>query len=282
MQIPRLPRTTCHALIALLAVLSAAAVAQSNFRPEVGQPGKDVIWVPTSDRLVERMLRMAKVGPSDYVIDLGSGDGRIVIAAAKQFGARAKGYEFNPDMVALARSNAAREGVSDRAEFARGDLYEADLSPATVVTMYLLPSINLKLRPKLLKLKPGTRIVSHDFDMGDWRPEETSSNDGGGTAYFWIVPAQVDGPWQVEYETPVAKQRMELTFKQEFQMLDGRAVRGERLSPASGELNGDGIRFKVSDGDKGELVFVGRVKGAAMDGTVRLLDGTQHPFTAMR
>jgi hypothetical protein len=277
----RAPRRIFNALAALALIFTAAAGAQSNFQPQIGQPGKDVIWVPTSDALVQRMLRMANVGPSDFVIDLGSGDGRIVVAAAKEFGAHARGFEFNPEMVALARSNATREGVADRAEFVQGDLFEADLSVASVITMYLLPSINMKLRPKLLKLKPGTRIVSHDFDMADWKPDETSSTDNG-TAYFWVVPADVDGAWQVEYEGAIAKEKIEVDFKQHFQMLEGRAVRGERLSPVEGAINGDGVRFGVMDSDKGQNVFVGKVNGATMEGTVRLLDGTQHPFTATR
>jgi SAM-dependent methyltransferase len=281
MQIPRPLASLRALLVTALAVLSAAASAQSVFKPEVGQRGKDVIWVPTPDGLVERMLRIANVGPADYVIDLGSGDGRIVIAAAKDFGARAKGIEFNPDMVALAQQNAAAAGVSDHAEFARGDLYQADLSPATVITMYLLPSINLKLRPKVLELKPGTRIVSHDFDMGDWKPDETTSADGG-TAYLWIVPAKVDGPWQVEYEGSVAREKVEVIFKQQFQMLEGRALRGQRMSPVSGAIHGEGIQFNLSDGDAGERVFVGRVHGASMEGTIRLPNGEQHPFTATR
>lgn len=281
MPISRLPLNLCAAAFAALALLGAGAAAQSTYHPEIGQRGKDVIWVPTPDGLVDRMLRMAHVGPADYVIDLGSGDGRIVITAAKEFGARAEGIEYNPDMVALAQKRAAAAGVNDQVRFMQGDLFQADLTRATVVTMYLLPSINLKLRPKVLDLKPGTRIVSHDFDMGDWKPDETASADGG-MAYLWIVPAKVDGLWQVEYQGSAAKEKADVTFKQGFQMLEGHAVRGQRMSPVTGIIHGEDIQFNVSDGDAGERVFVGRVHGASMKGTMRLPGGEQHPFTATR
>ena len=159
--------------------LAAAAHAQSGkpFEPQVGQEGKDVIWVPTPQALVEKMLDMAKVTPQDYVIDLGSGDGRSVITAAKR-GARALGIEYNPDMVELSKRTAAREGVSERAHFIKADLFETDFAEAQVITMFLLSSINLKLRPKILELKPGTRIVSNTFDMGDWKPDESATVPG--------------------------------------------------------------------------------------------------------
>ncbi|HET7394413.1 MAG TPA: class I SAM-dependent methyltransferase, partial [Candidatus Binatia bacterium] len=174
----------CRLFLALsIAVLSAAAAAQAQpakreFKPEVGQEGKDVIWVPTPQELVEKMLDMAKVTPKDYVIDLGSGDGRTVIAAAKR-GAKALGIEYNPDMVELSKRNAATEGVSDRATFMKADLFESDLSQAQVITMFLLPDINLKLRPKLLNLRPGTRIVSNSFTMGEWQADETADVKNG-------------------------------------------------------------------------------------------------------
>src|ERR671910_481301 len=173
----RICRQIFFALV--LAVLSAGAAAQAQparqeFKPEVGQEGKDVIWVPTPQELVEKMLDMAKVTPKDYVIDLGSGDGRTVITAAKR-GVRAHGIEYNPEMVELSKRAAAKEGVSDKATFAKADLFESDFSPATVITMFLLSSINMKLRPKILSLKPGTRIVSNTFDMGEWKADETGT-----------------------------------------------------------------------------------------------------------
>src|ERR671924_2402492 len=165
-------------LTLFLAVVAATASAQAQpakreYKPQVGQEGKNVIWVPTPQELVDKMLDMAKVTPKDFVIDLGSGDGRTVITAAKR-GAKALGIEYNPDMVELSKRNAAKEGVSDKASFVKADLFETDFSQATVITMFLLPDINLKLRPKILDLKPGTRIVSNSFTMGDWKADETA------------------------------------------------------------------------------------------------------------
>src|SRR5687768_17404592 len=167
------------ALALILAFTASFAQAQpaKEFQPEVGQAGKDVVWVPTPQTLVDKMLEMAKVTPKDYVIDLGSGDGRTVITAAKR-GSKALGIEYNPDMVELSKRNAAKEGVSDKATFMKADLFESDFSQAQVITMFLLPSINLKLRPKILNLKPGTRIVSNSFDMEEWKPDETAQVEG--------------------------------------------------------------------------------------------------------
>ena len=202
------------ALLLATAVLSTQAA--SNYEPQVGQEGKDVIWVPTPQALIDKMLDAAKVTKDDYVIDLGSGDGRTVITAAKR-GANALGIEYNPDMVELSKANADKEGVSARAQFAKADIFESDFSKATVITMYLLPQLNLKLRPKILDLKPGTRIVSHAFTMDDWRADETvSSQDNASysrTAYLWIVPAKVEGTWKTA--------QGEITFKQAYQMLGG-------------------------------------------------------------
>src|SRR4051812_33445053 len=184
------------------AVTLAPAHAQSapgtkDYTPSVGQEGKDVIWVPTPQSLVERMLTMAGVKPTDYVIDLGSGDGRTVITAVKKFGATALGIEYNPDMVALAQRNAQKEGVSEKAQFMNADIFQTDFSKATVLTLYLLPSLNLKLRPTILNLKPGTRVVSHAFTMDDWQADQIDSADGR-TAYMWIVPAKVSGDWKID------------------------------------------------------------------------------------
>ena len=192
-------------LALFLAVLAATASARaqpakSEYKPHVGQEGKDVIWVPTPQALVDKMLDMAKVTPKDYVIDLGSGDGRTVITAAKR-GAKALGIEYNPDMVELSKRNAAKEGVSDRASFAKADLFESDFSDATVITMFLLPGINIRLRPKLLDLRPGTRIVSNSFTMGEWAADEEGTVKNGCASYctalLWIVPAKVEGTWEL-------------------------------------------------------------------------------------
>src|SRR5690554_2675870 len=187
--------------------LSGAALAQNStteadsgtFTPTVGQSGKDVIWVPTPQALVDRMLDMAGLTPEDTLVDLGSGDGRTVITAAKR-GAKARGIEYNPDMVALSRSAALREGLQDRAVFEQADIFESDFSDATVVTLFLLPNLNLKLRPTLLDMAPGTRVVSNSFTMGDWEPDETVEAEGCTNyciAYKWVVPAKVEGSWSL-------------------------------------------------------------------------------------
>jgi SAM-dependent methyltransferase len=226
----------------------------------VGQEGKDVVWVPTPQQLVDKMLDMAKVTPADYVIDLGSGDGRTVITAAKR-GARALGIEYNPDMVELSKRNAAKEGVSDKATFMKADLFESDFSQATVITMFLLPEINLKLRPKILGLKPGTRIVSNSFTMGDWTADETATVteacSNWCTALLWIVPAKVDGTWRLP--------QGELTLKQTFQVVSGSLKSGNNARPiTNGRLNGDRISFSA-----GGTQYTGRVSGKVMEGTVK-------------
>jgi precorrin-6B methylase 2 len=206
------------AAIALTATVAfAQTTGQKPFEPQVGQAGKDVVWVPTPQAVVDKMLDMAKVTKDDIVYDLGSGDGRTVITAAKR-GARAFGIEYNPDMVTLSQNNAKEAGVADRATFVKADLFETDFSKANVVTMFLLPSINIKLRPKILDMKPGTRIASNTFTMEDWQADETATiTDGCSsswcTALFWVVPAKVAGTWN----TPNGA----LTLTQNFQMLTG-------------------------------------------------------------
>src|SRR5438132_1422345 len=207
-------RSSLTLALSLLAIGGFAQAQTTNapFQPEVGQPGKDVVWVPTPQALVDKMLDMANVTARDYVIDLGSGDGRTVITAAKR-GARALGIEYNPDMVRLSERHAVTEGLSARAKFGKADIFESDFSQASVITMFLLPEINLKLRPKILDLKPGTRIVSNTFSMDDWTPDETAVVSGDCvswcTALFWIVPAKVEGAWQLP--------QGELNLRQQFQ-----------------------------------------------------------------
>src|SRR5262245_41281204 len=206
------------ALVSMAWVAAHAQATTKPFEPTVGQAGKDVVWVPTPQALVEKMLDLAKVTPQDFVMDLGSGDGRLVITAAKR-GARAQGVEYNPDMVELSKRNAEKEGVSARATFVKADLFQTDFTKADVITMFLLPSINLKLRPQILKLRPGTRIVSNTFDMGEWTADETESLGSSGcnsswcTALLWIVPANAGGTHKLA--------QGELVLKQEFQMLTG-------------------------------------------------------------
>ena len=244
--------------VVTLAALPAAAqttATQKPFEPQVGQAGKDVVWVPTSQALVDKMLDMAKVTPQDVVIDLGSGDGRTVITAAKR-GARAYGIEYNPDMVELSKKNAAAAGVSQRATFEKADLFESDFSKAQVITMFLLPSINMKLRPKILDLKPGTRIVSNSFTMEDWEADQTETISGDCsnwcTALLWIVPAKVEGTWQLGNQP--------LTLKQTFQMLSG-TLGSQTISDA--RLRGDEITF-TAGGQK----YTGRVDGNMIKGTI--------------
>lgn len=224
------------------------------YEPQEGQEGKDVVWVPTPEALVQAMLDIAKVTAADRVIDLGSGDGRTVIAAAKR-GATAHGIEYNPDMVALAQHNAAAAGVTARATFEKADLFESDLSRATVITMFLLPSINLELRPKLLDLKPGTRLVSNTFTMEAWEPDDRVTVGEGCsswcTALLWIVPAKVAGTWQLGRET--------LTLTQEFQMVSGTLG---TAALTEGRLRGDQITFRV-----GEATYEGQVSGDTITGT---------------
>ena len=205
----------------ILVLLPALGLAQENvqsqeYKPHVGQEGKDVIWVPTPNGLVDKMLEIGKVTDKDILIDLGSGDGRTVIAAAK-IGAKALGIEYNPDMVALSEKNALDSGVSERAKFIKADLFEYDFSEATVITMFLLPDINLKLRPRLLELKPGTRIVSNTFTMGDWEPDvEVTTEENWNswyTALMWVIPAKVSGTWDLDGKS--------LEITQQYQMIHG-------------------------------------------------------------
>jgi hypothetical protein len=261
-------------VLALFLTLPASVFAQSQgatFEPQIGQAGKDVVWVPTPQETVDTMLNMAKVTDKDYVIDLGSGDGRTVITAAKR-GARAHGIEYNPDMVELSTRNAAKEGVSARATFAKADLFESDFSQATVISMFLLSSINLQLRPKILDLKPGTRIVSNTFRMGDgddeWLPDEeikVGNCSNWCTALLWIVPAKVQGTWQ----TPQGN----LTLTQKFQNVSGTLGAGP---VTNGKLRGDEFTFSA-----GGAQYTARVNGSRIQG--RMTSGGQtSDFTATR
>ena len=245
--------------VAFVAGCAQAQPARTDYQPQVGQEGKDVIWVPTPQSLVDKMLDIAEATPKDYIIDLGSGDGRTVITAAKR-GIRAHGIEYNPDMVELSKRNAAKAGVSQRASFEKADLFESDFSKATVITMFLLPDINLKLRPKILDLKPGTRIVSNSFTMGDWRADDTVTVKDGCvsycTAHLWIVPAKVEGKWQIGDG--------ELELKQTYQMISGSLKRGGKIVElANGKLKGEHITFNAAGS-----VYHGEVAGDTMQGTI--------------
>jgi hypothetical protein len=261
-------------LFMIAAGMFAQAAAAAEFEPRVGQEGKDVIWVPTPQVLVDIMLDMAKVTAKDFVIDLGSGDGRTVITAAKR-GARAMGIEYEPTMVALSIRNADREGVSGKTQFIKADLFESDFSQATVITMFLLEEINLKLRPRLLDMKPGTRVVSNAFTMGEWTADETVTLEGNKdcgfycTAHLWIVPAKVEGTWKLP--------QGELTLTQSFQTFSGTLKSGPRsLSVLDGKLSSDLIRFSVGDAS-----YSGRVSGDTMQGTLTS-GGSTTPWNATR
>ena len=257
----------------LLVVAASAPVqaAEAVYEPIVGQEGKDVVWVPTPQALLEKMLDMAAVTQRDFVMDLGSGDGRNVIAAAKR-GARALGVEFNPDMVELSKRNAAREGVGERASFVQGDMYEADVSRATALVLFLLTENLNKLVPKFLDMQPGSRIVVNGFEIDGWTADETgrASGDCGNwcTAYLYIVPARVSGAWSLGGGT--------LLLEQKFQQVTGTLnTAGTSVPVTFGRLRGDEIRFTV-----GGVPYVGRVQGNTMRGESR--GGAATAWTAVR
>jgi SAM-dependent methyltransferase len=246
------------AAVAIVAAGLAFAEPKAPFEPRVGQAGKDVIWVPTAQALVDRMLDLAQVTPNDLLMDLGSGDGRTVITAAKR-GTRAIGVEYNPDMVELSRRNAKEAGAGELASFTQADLFATDFSKATVITMFLLPSINLKLRPTILNMRPGTRVVSNSFDMGDWRPEQTVEALGECTSYcrahLWIVPAKVQGTWKLP-------DGGELTLEQKYQVITGTLRMGaSNMNISTGKVIGDQITFTA-----GTQQYTGRVSGNTIEG----------------
>jgi SAM-dependent methyltransferase len=242
----------------LLVLLPAAALAQEKpFEPQVGQAGKDVVWVPTPAPMVEKMLDMAKVTPKDVVIDLGSGDGRNIIAAAKR-GARARGVEYNPDMVKLSRGIAQKEGVAERAVFVEGDMFVADISDATVLALFLLPDNLNRLRDSFLNLPPGTRLVLNTFAIPDWEPDYQERLEGDCsswcTALLYYVPAKVAGTWQLD--------KRELKIEQNFQKITGTLSTGSNTTAIEGKLEGDRISFTA-----GGVSYSGTVRGNTIEGT---------------
>ena len=240
----------------LLAITGGyAQITNDVYTPQSGQDGKDVVWVPTPQALVDTMLALANVTSADYVVDLGSGDGRLVITAAKR-GAKALGIEYNPDMVELARRNAREEGVSARATFKQADIFESDFSKATVITLFLLSDLNLRLRPTILETKPGTRIVSNTFNMSDWEPDQTAKIDESSswtTAHLWIVPAKVDGNWKLDDG--------QIKFTQKFQHITGTLTMGDKKMELSGKLKGNKITFHA-----GGTEYTGTVSGNVISG----------------
>jgi len=239
------------------------------YQPRVGQPGKDVVWVPSPEEMVERALDLAAVSPKDYVIDLGSGDGRNVIAAAKR-GAQALGVEFNADLVQLSKQYAVKAGVGDRASFVQGDMFEADISKATVMALFLLPDNLRRLREKLFDLRPGSRIVANTFGIEGWKPDESKTYEDGCTSWctvmLWIVPAKVEGSWKLPSG--------ELKVTQEFQNFSGTLG---TTAVENGHLRGEEITFTA-----GGAQYTGRVNGNSMNGSVKKPDGTESKWSATR
>jgi len=268
--------------VLLSVLLAAAPVFAQKYEPHVGQAGKDVIWVPTPDEVVERMLTMAQLGPGDVHFDLGAGNGKIAIAAAKR-GATATGIEYNPDMAKYANEQAKAAGVAGvgpgKAIIRQADIFATDFSKATVITLYLLPTLNMKLRPQILSMKPGTRVVSHSFNMEDWEADEISTLDGR-KAYFWVVPAQVGGNWSLE----AGPARTELVLEQTFQKING-WVNLSRLAQGGlreAHLRGSDIAFAYVDASGMRRDFTGKVDGKRMEGTFRDQKGQEGRWSATR
>jgi hypothetical protein len=271
-------KTAIFALALPFAMLSAPAFSQEG--------RGDVVYVPTPQIVVDEMLTLAKIGPKDFLIDLGSGDGRIVITAAKKYGAQGFGVDLDRYLLGLAREGAKKEGVAERASFVEQNLFETDLAKATVISSYLLPEMNLRLRPKILALKPGTRVVAHDYHMGDWYPdvqkdiivpEKKVGTPGVSYIYLWIVPAKVAGKWQATIESGGKETPQEITFDQFFQVLEGSVRSGAESAPLRGRMNGEQLTFTIQPkgspgGQRHE--FTGRVNGDTIQGTVRIGEGT--------
>jgi len=260
------PVSWCVLALLIACALPAAGASREAcdrlHKPQTGQPGKDVIWVPTSDGLVTRMLKMAEVTAADRVYDLGAGDGKIAIAAARDFGARAVGIEYDPQLARLAQCYVQADGLGERVQIIHGDIFETDFSSATVVTLYLLPELNVRLRPTILKMKPGTRVVSHSFLMGDWEPDERSMTEDG-SAYLWIVPAQVAGSWS--FRETDGNGRFAVQLQQEFQHLSGH---GES-EPLVSDARVHGPQLELTFFENGAPTRVaGRVDGQRIDAQV--------------
>ncbi|WP_173960417.1 class I SAM-dependent methyltransferase [Polynucleobacter arcticus] len=258
-----------YCLVALCCCLSFNAMADrssvkgdSSYTPSPGQAGKDVIWLPTGTELVSLMLKTANVTNQDLVYDLGAGDGKIAIAAAKEFGAKAVGIEFNPDMAAYAQRNAIQSGVGQLVKIIHGDIFVEDFSQATVVTLYLLPDLNMQLRPTILKMKPGTRVVSHAFSMGDWEADKEMDLDG--KAYYWVVPADVAGEWSLEGNEV---KKVTLTLAQRFQRIGGNIKIGDQSQPIlNPHLEGKQLRFSYIDLNKNYITVKGDINGSEFKG----------------
>jgi hypothetical protein len=281
----RLIRST--AWVAVAAFLASGALhaqdrktCERDYKPQVGQSGKDVVWVPTPDELVQRMLRMAKVTPQDLVYDLGAGDGKIAIAAGK-LGATAVGIEYNADMARLAQCYVQADGVGSKVKIIQGDIFKEDFSKATVITMYLLPELNLRLRPIILNMKPGTRVTSHQFNMAEWEPDETAEIEYR-TAYLWIVPAKVDGTWTLR-EQGGGNAQYTVNLAQKFQKVSGEVSAGGAKQPLVGAtLRGDEIKFAFNDEKGVTRTLTGTVKGHEIMGVLKGASGADTKVSGVR
>lgn len=250
------------------AQMAQASTQEETFEPQLGRHGKDVMWLPTPDALAERLMRMAGLGPQDIFVDLGAGDGRVSIAAARDFQAQALGVEFDPQMVEVSQRNAQEAGVADRTQFIEGDIFKADFSRADVVFMYLLPELNLRLRPTLMAMAPGTRIITHQFHMGRWEPDETTliAHRPG---YLWIVPANAGGQWALSYPLSEGRGQATLDLAQVFQKIKGTVAMGElETTLRQPRLTGDRIAFAFTDPQGHLREFTGVVTADRIRGTV--------------
>lgn len=265
-------------LAGFFALSSAWADPCKDLAPTRGQAGKDVIWIPTPEGLIDKMLTAAKVTAQDRLFDLGAGDGIIAITAARKFGAQSTGIEYNPKMADYARCRVREAGVSDKVRIITGDIFQENFSSANVVTLYLLPDLNLRLRPTILKMRPGTRVVSHAFTMGDWEPDETVSHEFS-RGYFWIVPAQVEGDWMI---TGLEGGPVRMSLRQTYQNIGGTLTRASATQPLVGaKLRGEDISFQFSTPDRNVHTFTGKVSGNRITGTVNSA-GMQTPVEAAR
>lgn len=242
-------------------------LGDEKYEPRVGQSGKDVIWVPTNDAVADAMLKAAKVKPTDLVYDLGAGDGKIAIAAAKNFGATAVGIEYNKDMAELAKRNTERAGVADKVKIINGDIFVEDFSKATVVTMYLLPDLNLKIRPTILKMAPGTRIVTNSFNMGDWEPDDTVGT-GYAQGYFWVVPGNAAGKWSLK-GMEGSQQPATLEITQRYQRVGGVLnIYGKSQPILGATLTGNRLKFSFTDHSNQSRIVEVTLNGNEFSGQV--------------
>ena len=245
--------------------IASTTTPSAEYKPQVGQEGKDVIWVPTPEGLIDKMLAAAKVNDKDTLFDLGAGDGIIAITAARQYGAKSVGIEYNPEMAQFARRKVAEAGMTDKVKIVTGDIFLEDFSSATVVTLYLMPHLNLKLRPILLKMKPGTRVVSNTFTMGEWEPDETML-DQHWKAFFWVVPAQIEGAWVMN---GMEGGPLRMNISQSFQKIGGTLTRGgQTFNLLGAKLRGDEVKFQFNTPDRKVHAFSGRLEGGRLTGTV--------------